>query len=90
MFPGPGTIPREHSIFLRPDAKPFAVATPRGIPFPISPAVKRESGQLEAEGIVRKAYGPTDWSARIVLLQNSSGAIRLCVDLTKLNVSVRR
>lgn len=90
VFQGLGTIQGEHRIQLKPDAEPFAVSTPRRIPFPMRPGVEKELQRLEATGIIRKVHGPTDWCAPIVPVQKPSGDIRICVDLTKLNVSVRR
>lgn len=54
------------------------------------PAVKMEMDRLDAEGLIRNVRGPTDWCAPIAPVQKSSDAIKLCVDLTKLNVYVRR
>ena len=40
--------------------------------------------------MIEPVNDPTDWCTAIVAVSKPSGAVRICVDLTKLNESVRR
>ena len=52
--------------------------------------VEDELKSLQEKDIIRPVTTPTDWCAPIVAVPKPSGKIRLCVDYTKLNESVRR
>ena len=54
------------------------------------PKVKLELQRMEELGVIKKVEQPTDWCTRIVVVPKSNGSLRICVDLTKLNASVRR
>jgi hypothetical protein len=41
-------------------------------------------------GVVSKINTPTEWCAGMVVVPKQNGAVRICIDLTKLNKSVRR
>ena len=45
---------------------------------------------MEAEGVISKVNEPTPWCAGIVAVPKKSGAVRICVDLKRLNQSVMR
>ena len=90
LFQGLGKLTGEYNIKLREDAQPYAVTTPRRIALPLLPKVKEELERLEFQGVISRVEEPTDWCAPIVVVPKQSGSVRLCVDLTKLNDSVRR
>ena len=54
------------------------------------PKVKQELERMEAMGVITRVEQPTDWCAGIVIVPKPNGNLRICVDLTKLNESVRR
>ena len=54
------------------------------------PKVKEELQRMEELGIIKKVKQPTDWCAGIMVVPKANGSLRICVDLTKLNASVRR
>ena len=90
LFQGLGTLHGEYCINLQEGAKPFALTTPRRVPLPLMPKIKLELQRMEAMGVIKKVEQPTDWCAGIVVVPKSNGGLRICVDLTKLNASVRR
>ena len=45
---------------------------------------------MEQLGVITKIKEPTDWCAGMVAVPKPKGKVRICVDLTKLNESVRR
>ncbi|XP_041370035.1 uncharacterized protein K02A2.6-like [Gigantopelta aegis] len=53
--------------------------------------VKKELNRLEELDVIRPVTTPSDWCASIVVVpKEKKDTIRLCVDLTKLNESVKR
>ena len=90
LFQGLGSMEGAYHIKLRPDAKPFALSTPRRVALPLLPKVKQELERMEKMGVITKVSGPTDWCAGMVVVPKPAGGVRICVDLTKLNKSVCR
>ena len=90
LFNGLGTFPNEYEIKLKPDAKPFALFTPRNVPLPMLKRVQTELQRMEALGVIAKVNEPTEWCAGMVVVPKKSGAIRICVDFRPLNESVLR
>lgn len=45
---------------------------------------------MEQLGVIARVEQPTDWCAGMVVVPKPNGKVRICVDLTKLNRSVRR
>ena len=76
MFQGLGKLEGEYEIKLKLDSKPFAISVPRRV--------------AEQLGVIAKVEVPTDWCAGMVVVPKPNGAVRICVDLTKLNHSVCR
>ena len=52
--------------------------------------LRAELDTLERDGIITPVTEPTDWCAPVVVAPKKDGAICLCVDLSKLNQSVKR
>ena len=90
LFEGLGELKGEFKIALKPDAKPFAISTPRRVPLPLYGKVKNELQRMEDLGVISKVDEPTDWCAGIVVVPKKDGGVRICVDLTKLNENVLR
>ena len=90
LFSGLGRLKERYKIKLRSDAKPFALSTPRRIAVPLLPKVKAELQRMENLGVISKIDTPTEWCAGMVVVPKPNGAVRICVDLTKLNDSVCR
>ena len=45
---------------------------------------------MERMGVVNRVRQPTEWCSGMVVVPNTDGRVRICVDLTRLNESVRR
>ena len=45
---------------------------------------------METQGVISKVNQPTPWCAGMVAVPKKSGAIRICVDLKRLNQNVLR
>ena len=90
VFKGLGNHGEEFEIKLRPDAKPFALPTPRNIALPLRPKVAKELARMEAMRVILRVDEPTPWRAGIVVVPKKSGDVRICVYLKPLNESVLR
>lgn len=81
----------EYRIHLRDDAVPFCVMAPRRVPFALRDPLLEELRKLEANDIITPVTEPTDWCAPIVVApKKGSSGVRLCIDMSRLNASVRR
>ena len=80
----------ENITRLKEGAKPYAVTTPRRVALPLIPKVQTELERLEEQGVISRVEEPTDWCAPTDVVPKSNGRVRICVDLMKLNDSVRR
>ena len=90
VFNGLGKIEGNYTIKLQEDAKPFALTTPRRVPIPLLKPVKEELERMEKMGVISPIHEPTEWCAGMVPVRKKNGQVRICVDLTRLNQSVRR
>ena len=62
----------------------------RRVAVPLLPKVKLEIERMVKLGVITKITEPTEWCAGMVVVPKPSGKVRICVDLTKLNVNVCR
>ena len=90
LFQGLGKLKGEYSIELRDDAQPFALATPRRVAIPLLKRVQQELERMERMKVITRVNQPTDWCAGMVVVPKTNGRVRICVDLTRLNESVKR
>ncbi|KAK7106488.1 hypothetical protein V1264_017738 [Littorina saxatilis] len=90
LFEGLGKIQNSYKIRLKENSVHFAVSTPRRLALPLKGKVKAELEKLDKQEVIRPVTQSTDWCAPIVTVPKNNGKVRLCVDLTKLNESVRR
>ena len=90
LWQGLGKCENAYTVRLKQEHTPFSIATPRRLPLPMKQKVEEELKSLQEKDIIRPVTTPTDWCAPIVAVPKPSGKIRLCVDYTKLNESVRR
>ncbi len=90
LFTGLGELKEEYSIKLHPSATPYSVNVARWIPIPLTDKVKEELSKTEKLDIIQKVERPSDWCSWMVPVLKTDSAVRICVDLTKLNNAVRR
>jgi hypothetical protein len=90
LFNGLGKMRGSYTIQLQEGVKPHAVSTPRRVPIPLMGAVKVELQRMEEAGVITQITEPTEWCAGMVVVPKKNNKIRICVDLTKLNESVKR
>lgn len=83
-------VGRPMKIHLKDGAVPFAIHTPRAIPFAFQSQVKEELDSMARQGIIAPAGDePSEWCHPMVLVPKNNG-VRITVDLTKLNSQVLR
>ena len=80
LFSGLGTFKKDFEITIRPEAKPFAIYTPRKVPLVC----------MESLSIISKVDTPTPWCAGMVVVPKKDKTVRICVDLKPLNQSILR
>ena len=79
----------EYHVTLKEGAKPYALSVPSRVPIPLLPQVKQEFKNMEKTGVIFRVDQPTDWCAGMVVVPKPNGKIRICVDLSRLNDSVK-
>ena len=84
-------------IELRPDARPYAVTAARHIPHAWREDIKRQLDDLVAQDVITPVAHPTEWCHPMVPVPKPPAdggdgkiSVRMCVDLTRLNLYVRR
>ena len=90
LFTGLGKLKEEQKIKMADSAKPFAQKVPRRVPLPLLKKVEAELDKMVKLDVIEPIDTPTDWCAPLVVVPKANGDVRLCVDLTKLNKSVKR
>lgn len=90
LFRGLGRLEGEYTIELRDDARPYALTTPRRVAIPLLKSVRQELNRMEELGVIAKVNQPTEWCAGMVVVPKANSQVRICVDLTRLNLSVKR
>ena len=79
IFTGVGQYEKEYNI--EPIANAQGVIQPsRKIPYAIQPKVKEALDGLKAQNIIADVGRPTDWVSNLVIVENKSGSLKLCLD----------
>ena len=90
LFTGLGKLDGEYSIQLEDGAKSYALTVHRRVAIPLMQLVKEELERMEKLGVISRVSEPTEWCAGMVVVPKGNKKVRICVDLTHLNKSVRR
>ena len=90
LLQGIGLFPGEHSFTLDPTVKPVVHPQHR-IPIALSDKVKRKLDEMEAQEVIQKETGPTEWVNSMVVVEKPGGQdIRICLDPKNLNQAIKR
>ena len=88
LFTGLGILKGDsYVIQFKPDAKPFALYTPRNVPTPLRKKVQDELSRMQSLGVISPVEEPTQWCAGMVMVPKPSGVLRI---YCQLNSSVLR
>jgi transposase InsO family protein len=90
LFQGLGSMGGEVKIRLKDKSEPFAQAVPRRIAAARKPPLKRELDRMVRMGVIQKIEVPTEWCSPCIVVPKPNGKIRVCIDFTRLNQSVKR
>ena len=90
LFQGLGKLEGAYTIQLEEGAKPYATTVPRRVAIPLLKPVKEELARMVKLGVISPVREPTTWCAGMVVVPKGNQRVRICVDLTHLNRSVRR
>ena len=75
---------------MKDGVKPYAINVPRHIPIHQQQQVKEEIEKIIDLGVIQEAIGPREWCSPMVIAMKGNGKIRICTDMTKLNLAVKR
>ena len=78
------------TIKLKAGVEPSCLTTARRVPFPLMDDVKTELGRMVTSEVSRVVTEPTDWCSAMVPVVKKNGTVRICVDLKKRHIAVRR
>lgn len=84
-----GRLAYEYEIKQQPGYEPYSITVPRKVPIPLLKRVESELKRMQEYGIISQVEEPTDWCSPMVVV-NKGSKVRICVDLTKLNHSIKR
>ncbi|KAL8590396.1 hypothetical protein ACOMHN_011610 [Nucella lapillus] len=78
-------------IKLKENAEPYSLYTARRVPIPLMEKIRLELDRMKTANIISEITEPTDWCTGMVpVLKKKTGAVRICCDLKKLNLAVKR
>lgn len=89
VFKGIGNLPGECKIHIDSAIEPV-VHPPRRVPVAIRERLKTELDRMESLNIIAKVSEPTDWVNSLVVVEKSSGNLRVCLDPQDLNKAIKR
>uniref|UniRef100_A0A5S6Q175 RNA-directed DNA polymerase n=1 Tax=Trichuris muris TaxID=70415 RepID=A0A5S6Q175_TRIMR len=91
LFEGLGMLQGEYKIQLKPGAEPYAISAPRRVAIHYREPLRQHLDEMVRHNVIRPVSEPTEWCSGIVVVPKADGkSVRVCVDLTALNKSVRR
>jgi len=88
VFSGTSEFPGEHHITIDPAVQPV-VHAPRRVALALQPKIKQLLDQMVENGVLIQRDEPTDWVSSLVVVQKSSGQLRICLDPRDLNRAIK-
>ena len=88
-FEGLGRQEPEYDIKQHDNAEPH-IDPPRKVPLSLYQRLKIKLGQLCEMDVLEKEDGPTEWVNSLVIVEKKDGSLRLCLDPSKLNKTIKR
>lgn len=89
QFDHVGNFKGTAKLILKPDAEPF-IDPPRKCSIHIKDKLQDELNKLVAQDVLRKVEHHTDWCSSLALSTKKDRTLRICLDLQKLNASLKR
>lgn len=89
VFVGLGCLPGTYKIELKDNVTPV-VHAPRKLPEALKDKIKSKLTEMQAQGIIAKVEGPTDWVNSMTVVKKPNGDLRICLDPQDLNRAIRR
>ncbi|GBL90203.1 hypothetical protein AVEN_130321-1 [Araneus ventricosus] len=89
VFEGLGNLPGKYHIILCENSVPV-VSVSRKVAFSLLEPLKAEIDRMVKAGVIEKVTEPRDWVSPLVIVQNKSGALRVCLDPQNLNRAIKR
>ena len=90
LYKGLGQLTEKFEIKLKKGAEPFLLPVPRKLPIGIREATKRELQKMEILGVKEKVEKYREGCAGMVVTPKTSRDVKICVDLTNFNKSVKK
>jgi hypothetical protein len=87
---GNGSPPMTIHIQKDVEIKPLRICTPRKTPYAYQDAAKAKLDEDEANGIIEKVEGVSDWCSAMSFVPNPGGKVRSVLDLVHLNRYAQR
>lgn len=89
VFEGIGKIPGKYKIKIDENAIP-SIKYRKVVPFALHEKLKMKLDDLVDKDIISKVQHPTEWVNNIMLVEKSSGELRICLDPKPLNKFIKR
>ena len=89
VFTGVGQYDKRYHMQLKPYVK-GVIQPPRKIPYATQQKLKVVLDKLKDQNIIADVDKPTEWVSNLVIVEKTSGALRLCLDLRPLNAAIKR
>ena len=86
---GVGQYEERYHVQLNPEVE-GVIQPPRKIQYATQPNLKVVLDKLKDQNIIANVDKPTGWVSNLVIVEQKSGALRLCLDPRPLNAAIKR
>jgi hypothetical protein len=84
-----GRLPGKARLYLKEDATPYT-DPPRKFAIHVKEQLKEELDKMTTQGVIRKVTEHPDWCSSIPTAIKANGSLRVCLDPSRLNKSLKR